>query len=506
MAISAETIQIATCVRPTAPTPRILPAIISSGRTAASITSKMREVFSSMMERATFMPYSMITKYIRKKRMPMEIIEERTIGPSLGAENIAKGFHSVMYGFAAIAVFMCAYYLLFGVISTLALAFNLLLLVAVLSMLQATLTLPGIAAVALALGMAMVAQGRLTDGERSLEQAEHTLRAEAEPAAGMRLRYARGLFEIVSGRPEAALGAFQAAERLAALLVTEHTLARRGRSHMLQALVRLGETQRVEQALAEMGEQERDSAEMRNALAALRIAQDDPEAATVALAPVINGSAPLVNAHLWDVQALLLEAIARDALGDIAAARRALERALNLARPESLIFPFLLDRAPGLLERHRRLGTAHAVLISEILSGGHGGADSPPVRGGFRGVAPPGQHSGFEVTTHGGRVGTGIDAVDWARWGTELGAGEILLNSMDADGTTVGFDLELIRAVRDVVTVPVIASGGAGTLAHFAPAVDAGADAVLAASVFHFGTLRIGQVKDALRAAGRPVR
>jgi cyclase len=129
--------------------------------------------------------------------------------------------------------------------------------------------------------------------------------------------------------------------------------------------------------------------------------------------------------------------------------------------------------------------------------------------GGFRGVAPPGQHSQhsiFEVTTHGGRVGTGIDAVSWARRATELGAGEILLNSMDADGTTVGFDLEMIRAVRDVVTVPVIASGGAGTLAHFAPAVDAGADAVLAASVFHFGTLRITEVKTALRSAGHPVR
>jgi cyclase len=113
----------------------------------------------------------------------------------------------------------------------------------------------------------------------------------------------------------------------------------------------------------------------------------------------------------------------------------------------------------------------------------------------------------FEVTTHGGRTGTGIDAVDWARRATtQLGAGEILLNSMDADGTTAGFDLELIRAVRAAVTVPVIASGGAGALAHFAPAVAAGADAVLAASVFHFGALRIGQVKDALRDAGHPVR
>ncbi len=117
--------------------------------------------------------------------------------------------------------------------------------------------------------------------------------------------------------------------------------------------------------------------------------------------------------------------------------------------------------------------------------------------------APP---SGFEVTTHGGRVGTGIDAVEWARRATELGAGEILLNSMDADGTAAGFDLELIRAVRAAVTVPVIASGGAGTLAHFAPAIGAGADAVLAASVFHFGTLRISQVKSTLRGAGHPVR
>ena len=111
----------------------------------------------------------------------------------------------------------------------------------------------------------------------------------------------------------------------------------------------------------------------------------------------------------------------------------------------------------------------------------------------------------FEVTTHGGRRGTGIDAVEWAARGTELGVGEILLNSMDADGTKAGFDLDLIRAVRAVVDVPII-SGGAGELAHFAPAVGAGADAVLAASVFHFGQLRIGEVKDALRGAGHPVR
>jgi cyclase len=114
--------------------------------------------------------------------------------------------------------------------------------------------------------------------------------------------------------------------------------------------------------------------------------------------------------------------------------------------------------------------------------------------------------SGFEVTTHGGRKGTGIDAVEWAAKGQELGVGEILLNSMDADGTKAGFDLELIKLVRAVVDVPLIASGGAGAIGHFPPAVEAGADAVLAASVFHFGQLRISEVKDELRAAGVEVR
>ena len=117
-----------------------------------------------------------------------------------------------------------------------------------------------------------------------------------------------------------------------------------------------------------------------------------------------------------------------------------------------------------------------------------------------------GTESGFEVTTHGGRTSAGLDAVAWAARATELGAGEILLNAMDADGTTDGFDLELISAVRREVTVPVVASGGAGRLEHFAPAVEAGADAVLAATVFHFGTLRIGDVKQALAASGHAVR
>ncbi len=114
--------------------------------------------------------------------------------------------------------------------------------------------------------------------------------------------------------------------------------------------------------------------------------------------------------------------------------------------------------------------------------------------------------SGFEVTTHGGRRSTGVDAVEWAVRAADLGAGEILLNSMDADGTKDGFDTVLIRAVRAVVNVPVVASGGAGRPEHFPPAVDAGADAVLAAGIFHFGEVSIGEVKQALADAGHQVR
>ena len=121
-------------------------------------------------------------------------------------------------------------------------------------------------------------------------------------------------------------------------------------------------------------------------------------------------------------------------------------------------------------------------------------------------VDGPPTPSGYEVTTHGGRRGTGIDAVEWARRAVELGAGEVLLNSMDADGTTSGFDLEMLADVRREVAVPLIASGGAGTVEHFVAAARAGADALLAASVFHFGVLSIGQVKGALRAAGVVVR
>ncbi len=181
-----------------------------------------------------------------------------------------------------------------------------------------------------------------------------------------------------------------------------------------------------------------------------------------------------------------------------------------------------IARPELLAEAARRFGSQCVVLSvdarrvtdgargTDVTAGSAGPAGSGGGGGGGgmagRGDVPAAGAARFEVTTHGGRRGTGIDAVEWAARGAELGVGEILLNSMDADGTKAGFDLELISAVRAVVTVPIIASGGAGELAHFAPAVGAGADAVLAASVFHFGQLRICEVKEALRGAGQPVR
>ena len=114
--------------------------------------------------------------------------------------------------------------------------------------------------------------------------------------------------------------------------------------------------------------------------------------------------------------------------------------------------------------------------------------------------------SGFEVTTHGGRESAGIDALEWVSQAAQLGVGEILLNSMDADGTKIGFDIEMISMVRERISCPLIASGGAGTAEHFVDAARAGADALLAASIFHFGEVSIEEVKDALRSAGITTR
>ena len=190
----------------------------------------------------------------------------------------------------------------------------------------------------------------------------------------------RGLLELARGRDADALAAFQAADRLAGRLAAPNLMVRANRPFLVHALVRLGETERAEQALAGLGDQDRERGDMRIGLAALRLAQDDPRAATAALAPVLDGSAP-VPWPIWLAQAFLLEAIARDALGDPAAAASALERALDLAEPDGVLTVFLLHPAPGLLKRHARQRTAHAALIADILSLLAGRTPAPPPAG-----------------------------------------------------------------------------------------------------------------------------
>jgi LuxR family maltose regulon positive regulatory protein len=235
---------------------------------------------------------------------------------------------------------------------------------------------PAVAVVYAVQAYAMVGQGRLEEAEPWLERAERGLRMEVEPAAGLLLRCARGGLELARGRDEAALRAFRAAEALADLLVVPHALATGMRGHLFQLLVRVGETDRAERAFAELDDQGRQAGEMCTALAALRLAQDDPEAATVALAPVLDYTAPVAIPH-WLVQAFLLEAIARDALGETRTAEGALERALDLAEPDGVIYPFLFHPAPGLLERHSRHRTSHASLVADILNLLAGGSPAP---------------------------------------------------------------------------------------------------------------------------------
>jgi LuxR family maltose regulon positive regulatory protein len=216
------------------------------------------------------------------------------------------------------------------------------------------------------LGAVLAWQGRAEEAEPWVQHAERTVRAETELAAGMVVHHVRGVLELVRGRYQDALSAFRAAEQLAGNLTAPHLHVPPTRGLLLHVLVRLGEMERAEQALAELGEPDRERGETRTALAALRLAQDDPHAATAALAPVLDGSAPLIR-RTWLVGAFLLEAIARDALGDPACAERALEYALDLAEPEGLLLFFVLQPAPGLLERHTRHRTAHPALIAEIL-------------------------------------------------------------------------------------------------------------------------------------------
>jgi LuxR family maltose regulon positive regulatory protein len=220
------------------------------------------------------------------------------------------------------------------------------------------------------LGAVLAWQVRPGEAEPWIQRAERVLKAETEPGAVLGMHYTRGVLELARGRDADALAAFQAVERLGGRLTAPHALFTPARAWLLHVLVRLGDVERADQAVAGLGEGDREHAEMRIAAAVLRLAQDDPHAATDAVAPVLDGSAPVAwpTWPTWLVEAFLLEAIAQDALGDPGAAGRALERALDLTEPDGTLLWFWLHPVPGLLQRHARHRTAHPALIADILS------------------------------------------------------------------------------------------------------------------------------------------
>ncbi len=226
---------------------------------------------------------------------------------------------------------------------------------------------PAAAAAYVAIGVTTVWRGQLREAESWLDLAERVLERDTQPTPALMLYATRGLLEGARGRHAEAAAAYRDAERMERLLVMPHVFTARVQALKLQMLVGVGETERVERALAEMDEEVRDTSQMRVVLAALRLARDDPEAAVDVLAPLLDDSTP-VTASGWEIEALLLEAIARDALGDPGAASRALERALDVAEPDGLLLPFLLYPTAELLDRQARLRTTHASLIAEILN------------------------------------------------------------------------------------------------------------------------------------------
>jgi LuxR family maltose regulon positive regulatory protein len=195
------------------------------------------------------------------------------------------------------------------------------------------------------------------------------------------IRTIRGLLELARSQDADALAAFQAADLLAGRLAEPGFTVLPNRSLLVQTLVRLGETERAEQALAELEDQNRDDGLMRTSLAALRLAQHNPQEAMAALAPVLSGSAPRPPWQGWLAHPFLLDAIARDAVGDRRGAANALERALDVVEPDGALTIFLLTPAPDLLERHARQHTAHAALIADLLGLLAGRKLAPPPAG-----------------------------------------------------------------------------------------------------------------------------
>jgi LuxR family maltose regulon positive regulatory protein len=244
------------------------------------------------------------------------------------------------------------------------------------------------------LAAVLVSQGRPEEAEPWVQRAEGIVRAEAGPADAVAVQIIRGRLEVARGRDADALAAFQAAERQSRHLTALHPLGTWARSWRLVALTRLGEIERAEQTLAELSDHDQGSGNIRTAIAALRLAQGNPQAATAALAPVLDGGPPPPDWRMWLVSAFLLEAIARDALGEPVAAAAALERAVDAAEPDPFLFPFLIFPAPRLLERHAGNCAKHAALVSQILTllrAEHGTQRQPPEHGldGYEGASSP---------------------------------------------------------------------------------------------------------------------
>jgi LuxR family maltose regulon positive regulatory protein len=227
---------------------------------------------------------------------------------------------------------------------------------------------PVVAVAYLALSGTAIWQGQLEEAEQWLDRTERALRASVQPAVALLLALARGHVEMARGSDEAAITAFRAAAELADMTGPARMWAGHVQAFLLPTLARMGETEGVEKALAELDDGERETGHLRTVVASLRLAQDDPLAATVELAPVLEGSASAMSLRVWKIQAFLLEAIARDALREPDAAWRALGHALDLAEPDGILLPFLLYPAPRLLDHHARHRTAHAALASELLN------------------------------------------------------------------------------------------------------------------------------------------
>jgi len=248
----------------------------------------------------------------------------------------------------------------------------------------------GIACTAVA--VVLVRQGQPDAAEPWVQRAERTLTADTQPAAVLGIRLIRGTLELERGRNAAALAALEADDPLARRLAGQHYFVARIRALLVQSLIRLGQAERAELFLAGLGKQDRERREIRVADAELRLAQGDPQAALAALPPIQQDPVAEDYWEFWRARAGVLEAIARDALGDPDAADAALERALDLSERSGDLTPYLLYPAAGLLERHARHRTAHAALVAEIrgLIAGPGGMASPHDRGGL-GAPPPSQ-------------------------------------------------------------------------------------------------------------------